>query len=78
MPRLSDLIKAPPEGKYGPGVPFPTQHPVEAHNNLPSDPQAPSFNVNLRCPMPATGTVSPDSLRQFYRTGTPQFRVFTK
>lgn len=37
----------------------------------------PLANANIRCPMPATGIVSPDSLRQFYATSAPKFRVLT-
>jgi hypothetical protein len=34
----------------------------------------PSFNVNLKCPLPLI-QAQPDGLRQFYRNGLPQSRV---
>lgn len=81
MPRLSELLKRPvnndgSEKQWSHSAPLSTLQP--RGDNLPTDPSAPVLNVNLRCPMPAIGNVNADSLRQFYKNGTAQFRVFTE
>jgi len=73
MPRISELVKPPEEGRFNHVEALPT---AQGHN-LPAELSRPDFNVILRCPMPATGFVNPDSLRQFYRAGINQMRVMT-
>lgn len=74
MPRLSELVKQPDMTRYERTEPLASLK----GNNMPiDDPMLPVFNVRLRCPMPAIGTVNPDSLRQFYRPGMNQMRVLT-
>lgn len=73
MPPISELVNAPQEGRYQHTQPLPGPQ----HTNLPAEFMRPDFNVVLRCPMPAIGTVNPDSLRQFYRAGLNQMRVLT-
>jgi len=75
MPPISQLVRAPEEGRFSHSEPF---APIRQGTNLPvEDPMLPVFNIKLRCPMPAIGSVSPDSLRQFYRPGMNQMRVLT-
>jgi hypothetical protein len=52
--------------------------PVQEGHNLPVEPVAPIANPIIRCPMPPIGKSNVDSLRQFYKYGTAQFRVLTK
>lgn len=75
MPPISELVKPPDMTRYERAEPLATLRPG---NNAPvEDPMLPVFNVRLRCPMPAIGVVSPDSLRQFYRPAMNQMRVLT-
>ena len=82
MPRLSDLLRRPSginDHREALPLPQPMQPTgVPLGHNLPADPQPPVANPIIRCPMPATGTVNPDSLRQFYSSNAPKFRVLTQ
>jgi hypothetical protein len=85
MPPLSELLTRPEQ--FDPET---HPHQVVGLNTLqpwaggekpqvpPADAQIPlSPPTHMRCPLPALGTVNPDSLRQFYRNDIPQFRVLT-
>lgn len=41
-----------------------------------SQPSFPSYNSFLATPLPLISTYQPDALRQFYRGGVPQQRIF--
>lgn len=42
----------------------------------PPEPQWPVYNRFLATPLPLIATYQPDALRQFYRGGIPQQRIF--
>ena len=74
MPPLKDTIRQLPAG-YEHIPPQVFTAPLTTPAQPPTFPQAP--NQFLRCPLPPTA-ITPDSLRQFYRTGEiPQARVMT-
>ena len=75
MPKLSEMLRRPEHlEEDGPSVPLSDlRHRID----LSGEQFIPPANVNLRCPFPAIGIVSPDSLRQFYSNPAPKFRVLT-
>lgn len=38
-------------------------------------PNAIRADMFLRCPVPPQGAISPDDLRQFYKSSIPQYRI---
>lgn len=42
----------------------------------PTEPNLPSYSRFLATPLPIISTYQPDALRQFYRGGIPQQRLF--
>lgn len=71
MPRLSDLAQPPAEVQHA-MKPVPI---VARPMPSPKEPWSP--NPFLRCPLPIAKPISPDTLRQFTRTGIPQTRIVT-
>ena len=78
MPKLRQLLEPPKNPDGSPktwsrtdslaSLQTPPEPPMEAHE--------PYANPTLRCPMPPISLSSSDNLRQFYRFGSPQFRVW--
>jgi hypothetical protein len=42
------------------------------------EPTFPTYSRFLVTPLPAVSTFQPDALRQFYRGGVPQYRIFPR
>lgn len=76
MPKLSDTLRRPSSIREdGPTIPLSE---IAHRINMEGEGHfSPPANVNLRCPMPAIGIANVDSLRQFYGTSAPKFRVLT-
>lgn len=52
--------------------------PVKSNMPDPQQTQQPlAYNTYQRCPLPPLWNSNPDSLRQFYVSGVPQYRVYS-
>lgn len=56
----------------------PVQRGTPIIGGFPAVPAFPAYAKFLASPLPLVATYQPDALRQFYRGGIPQMRIFPK